>query len=137
MRFTFNWLFVMWLAGIGIAILSSYYLLVGLYQVITWDTATGTIIEIVVDESGEELTYYSKAEFIAPTGGKIEVVANTGVSERDELYMGEVTILYDPANPSNAIIFQLADYLIVLFLPFAALLIYLGWPFGVAPHASN
>jgi len=83
---------------------------------------------VVAEESGDEWTYYEKAEFVDPTGNRREAMAFSGVGEEEDAHKGEVTILYDPADPSNATIFKCGDFLIVLFLPFATLLIYLGWP---------
>ncbi|MEP2667886.1 MAG: DUF3592 domain-containing protein [Cyclobacteriaceae bacterium] len=135
MNTTINWqtMFWLWLPGVGLAGLSSYYLLTGLHRVIYWETTKGTITGVVEEESDDEWTYYEKAEFVDPSGKIVEVIAFTGVGAREDTHTGEVTILYDPKQPSHATIFQLRDYLIVLFLPFAALLMFLGWPFSKTP----
>ncbi|MFZ1807312.1 MAG: DUF3592 domain-containing protein [Cyclobacteriaceae bacterium] len=132
MRITINWqfLFWLWLPGVGLALLSSYYVLIRLHKVIYWQSTKGTITGVVTEELGDEWTYYEKAEFVDPTGKTIEAIAFSGVGEREDVPSGEVTILYDPADPSHATIFKLGDFIIAVFLPFAALLIYLGWPFS-------
>jgi hypothetical protein len=135
MRTTINWqsLFLLWLPGVGLALLSSYYVLTRLHKVIYWESTTGTITGVVVEESGDDWTYYEKAEFVDPTGKTLEAIAFSGVGAEEDVPTGEVTILYDPADSSNATIFKLGDFLIVVMLPFAALLIYLGWPFNKHP----
>jgi hypothetical protein len=132
MRTTIHWqsLFWLWLPGVALAILSSYYVLTRLHKAIFWHSAKGTITGVVVEESGDDWTYYEKAEFVDPTGKRLEAIAFSGVGAEEDASTGEVTVLYDPANPSNATIFKLRDFLIGVFLPFAALLIYLGWPFS-------
>ncbi|MEZ4947700.1 MAG: hypothetical protein R2804_19365 [Cyclobacteriaceae bacterium] len=44
MRTTINWqsLFLLWLPGVGLALLSSYYVLTRLHKVIYWESTTGT-----------------------------------------------------------------------------------------------
>ena len=135
MRTTIHWqvLFLLWLPGIGLAALSSYYVLNRLHKVITWQSTKGTITGVVVEESGDEWAYYEKAEFVDATGKMGEAIAFSGVGEEEDARTGEVTVLYDPANPAHATIIHIRDFLIGLFLPFAALLIYLGWPFSKVP----
>lgn len=123
-------MFLLWLPGVGLALLSSYYVLTRLHKAITWHSTKGTITGVVEEESGDEWTYYEKAEFVDATGKRLEAIAFSGVGEKEDARTGEVTVLYDPSDSSNATIFKLGDFLIVVFLPFAALLIYLGWPFS-------
>lgn len=127
-------MFLMWLPGVGLALLSSYTVLTRLHKVIYWQSAKGTITGVVVEESGDDWTFYEKAEFVDPNGKTLEAIAFSGVGAEEDVPTGEVTILYDPADPSNATIFKLGDFLIVVMLPFAAFLIFIGWPFTKVPY---
>ena len=120
----------LWLPGVGIVSLVIYAVVPRLYYVITWEHTTGTVVDVTSEYSEDEWTYYEKAEFIDPDGTKWEAIAFSGYGDRDDVSTGEVTILYETGNPKNATIIKLGDFLIIVMLPFAALLIYLGWPFG-------
>jgi hypothetical protein len=131
MRFNGSWFVTVFvfIPGACLALLSSYYLFTGLYHLIEWNSTTGTITGVVVKESIDDFAYHEKAVFIDTTGKTIEVIALSGVDEREDARDGEVSILFNPKNTSQAIILLWRDYLILLFFPFAALLMILGWPF--------
>ena len=131
MRHAVPWslIFWLWLPGVGLLAVITYAVVPRLYRVITWEHTTGTVIDVVDDFSGDEWTFYVKAEFIGPAGTKLEATSFSGFGDRDDVPAGEVSILYDPGNPKNATIIMWGDFLIIILIPLAALLIYLGWPF--------
>ncbi|MGE0588705.1 MAG: DUF3592 domain-containing protein [Cyclobacteriaceae bacterium] len=119
----------LFLPGIALALVSGYYLSQGVYRMMAWRYTTGTITDVVIKELSDDYAFHEKAEFTDLDGKTIEVISLTGVDVQEDTRSGSVTILYNPKKSSEAIILQFRDYLIVFFLPFAFLLIYLGWPF--------
>jgi hypothetical protein len=130
MRFTGGWFqILLFLTGVALGLLSSYYLFRGVYRMVGWSWTTGIITGTVFVETSEDYAIHEKAQFVDPAGDTIEVISFAGVTHEDDARTGEVTILYNPKNTREATILQFRDFLIVLFLPFALLLVFLGWPF--------
>ena len=109
--------------------LCSTYMYTGLYRLAVWETTNGTIVGVVIKESTDDFAFHEKARFTDPSGNTIDVISFTGVDLEEDARTGDVTILYNPSDPIEAVILQGRDYLILLFIPFTILLMYLGWPF--------
>lgn len=129
MRFTVNSLtFLLFLPGVVLICFCVYFLSTGIYQLAAWNKTSGVITE-VVNIGTVENSFHEKATFVDDRGKSLEVIALSGFLNEEDTFEGTVTIVYDPANSANARIVFLRDYLLLLFLPFGALLVFLGWPF--------
>ncbi|MGE0771377.1 MAG: DUF3592 domain-containing protein [Cyclobacteriaceae bacterium] len=129
MRFSGNWLtLLLFIVGLGITVLSSFYMLRPLYRYIFWEKTEGTIVGVVLKETDDDYSFHEKAVFTGPKGQEIEVVAMSGTDNEESTYAGQVTIFYNPEDPSQASIFLFRDLLIGVMIPFGLLLIVIGWP---------
>jgi hypothetical protein len=134
MRYTGNWLTTfLFIVGIALGLFSAYYAVNGIYRLVAWSWTKGVITGTEVRQGIDDISIHEKAEFVDPRGDTIQVVAFSGVTYEEDARTGEVTILYNPKNSHEAIILQFRDYLVVFFLPFALLLIWIGWPFHTEP----
>ena len=138
MHYTGNWFTTsLFLVGIALGLFSSYYVVKGVYRMVTWSWTKGVITGTVAEESIDDYIIHEKAEFVDPQGDTIQVRAFSGVSYEEDARTGEVTILYNPNNTRDAMILQFRDYLVIFFLPFALFLIWLGWPFDTRKNTRG
>lgn len=130
MRFTGNWLTIfLFIVGIALALFSTYYAVNGIYRIVAWSWTRGVVTGTVMEDGIDDIIIHEKAEFVDPAGDTIQVISFSGVTHEEDARTGEVIILYNPENSREAIILQFRDYLVVFFLPFALLLVWIGWPF--------
>ena len=101
------------------------------YKQIFWNRTEALILEQIIEypqgEEGEAEVYLN-LEF-TDANGKVQHLKDNS----DDDYMEgsdekHLILYYDPSNPADYVLANFGRYLIVIFVPFAWFLLYLGWP---------
>jgi hypothetical protein len=123
-------LFQLWflLPGVALVVASVYIPLSYLHKQIFWtETEALTNNRVERDDGMGGLVYYSMT--FADEGGTTHYIdPNSDDTFMEGKDSNHVRIYYDPSNPEAYELVNHGRYLLILFLPFALLLCYLGWP---------
>lgn len=114
--------------GTILLVTSIYVPISYLNKSIFWTETEALIIERVEENtrSGVELVYYM--EFSDHQGRVHKIKPNTDDTFIEGKDANHVLIFYEPTHPANFELVNPGRYMLILFLPFAMLLLYLGWP---------
>jgi hypothetical protein len=117
-----------------VTVLGLVFLLFGLafyqghaHKVSSWTRTTGVVIRHDVTDDSESTTYEAVASFTTPDGRQFEAREVTSSSNADYAVGQTVTVYYDPADPSSAIVDSAAaTWLPLVFVGIGGLVLILG-----------
>lgn len=114
--------------GIGLLLVTVYVPLSYLHKQMFWTATEALIVDRTSKEVGGEVSLYLHLEFTDSNGSLHRVIdgtENSYIEGRDPDY---AWIYYDPANPGDFALVNHFRYMLIIFIPFALFLVYLGWP---------
>jgi hypothetical protein len=74
------------------------------HKVSSWTRTTGVVVRHDVSEDSDSTTYKAVASFTTPDGRQFEAHEETSSGDADFAIGQAVTVYYDPADPSTAIV---------------------------------
>jgi hypothetical protein len=91
-------------------------------------TETEALMELTEFDNGMGGGLQYRLQFTDMQGKVYDFYPNSDDTFTEGKDSNHIRIYYDPANPSDALLVNHGQYLLILFFPFALLLTYLGLP---------
>ena len=118
----------------GLAIIALYF---KCYKIRDWEVATGKVIEIIKNDTGDGIMYSPKIEYMHNKFGIVQFVNPVSSSFRHKIGQ-EIKIIYDPdVNDSALINSFISKYLLPLILFIFAIVISLIWLLKFNGYGNN